>query len=402
MILVMQGDGARLSGLARGLEAEGMNVTIDRGTDLNSMQKVRAAVAEVRPEAVLLTAQWDDLEGCEADEARAFTRNAEPAINVAAAALEFGCLPVLLSSADVFGGSGGPWSEADPPQPLSTWARSRLKGEQFLLRAAKHGLVVRTGPVLEDGLVDLAGRLSGDVVEADDELVSPIGAVDLGRAVAALVEARAGGVVHVANGGAPVSRADLLRAAARALGLDPERVRGAAGRSLPQHELRPRSPTLHTDRLAKVLKAPLRPWSAALEEAAGASIERVPAPEEHTGAGLRAGPRAEVEIFTPHPVATAYGTRLNLANGKEHCARLITLDAGKQVALRKYTRAERTFHVLEGKVVLELPDQEDEDHVLRPGRSVTMPPHVRYRMSAVGAARVLVIWAGADDDDVEA
>ncbi|MCA9555424.1 MAG: cupin domain-containing protein [Myxococcales bacterium] len=141
---------------------------------------------------------------------------------------------------------------------------------------------------------------------------------------------------------------------------------------------------------------------AALEEAAGASIERVAAPEEHTGAGLRAGPRAEVEIFTPHPVATAYGTRLNLANGKEHCARLITLDAGKQVALRKYTRAERTFHVLEGKVVLELPDQEDEDHVLRPGRSVTMPPHVRYRMSAVGAARVLVIWAGADDDDVEA
>lgn len=402
MILVMQGDGARLSGLARGLEAEGMNVTIDRGTDLNSMQKVRAAVAEVRPEAVLLTAQWDDLEGCEADEARAFTRNAEPAINVAAAALEFGCLPVLLSSADVFGGSGGPWSEADPAQPLSTWARSRLKGEQFLLRAAKHGLVVRTGPVLEDGLVDLAGRLSGDVVEADDELVSPIGAVDLGRTVAALVEARAGGVVHVANGGAPVSRADLLRAAARALGLDPERVRGAAGRSLPQHELRPRSPTLHTDRLAKVLKAPLRPWSAALEEAAGAAIERVPAPEDHTGAGLRAGPRAEVEIFTPHPVETAYGTRLNLANGKEHCARLITLDAGKQVALRKYTRAERTFHVLEGKVVLELPDQEDEDHVLRPGRSVTMPPHVRYRMSAVGAARVLVIWAGADDDDVEA
>jgi dTDP-4-dehydrorhamnose reductase len=402
MILVFEGDGARLLGLARGLEAEGLNVTVDRTTDLNSMQKVRAAVAEVRPEAVLLAFQWDDLEGCEADEAKAFAKNAEPAINVAAAALEFGCLPIFLSTAEVFGGSGGPWSEADPPAPLSTWARSRLKGEQFLLRAAKGGLVVRTGPILEDGLLSLAGRLSGDVVAADDALVSPVGAVDLGRALSALVEARAGGVVHVANGGAPVSRADLLRAAARALGLDPERVKGASGRSLDGAELRPRAPTLHTDRLAKLLKAPLRPWSAALEEAAAAGLERAPGPEEHTGVvTLRSAPKAAADIFTPHPVATAYGTRLDLAHGREHSARLLMMDAGKQVPLRRYTRAARTFHVLEGKVVLELPDQEDADHVLRPGRSVTLPPQARFRMSALESARLLVVWAGGDDDDIE-
>lgn len=398
MILVLPGPSGGFEGLARGLEGEGRAVTAQPAADLATMRGVRAAVEAVRPEAVILAAEYGDREGCEADEDRAFRENAEAAINLAAAALEFGAVPVLVSTAEVFGQSGGPWSEADTPQPPSVYAQSKLRGEQFLARAAPNALVVRVGPVLDDGLPELAARLQDDVEAADDELVSPVGAVDLGRAIHALLEARISGVVHVANAGAPVSRAELFTRAARALGIDPERVRGRSGRAIEGRAPRPRAATLHTDRLSKALDAPLRSWLAALEEAAEAQPRRdAGAPAVPLAAGGEVG---AVEVFTPHPSGRDHGTALELARAEDHHADLLSLDAGKQLSARRHPRRARTLHVISGKVLLEALDGPETDHVLRPGRSVTVPAGAAYRLTAVDAAQVLMIWAGGDDTEL--
>src|SRR5262249_30647780 len=155
-------------GLKRGLEQEGREVAIDLTVDMSSMKGVRQAVADKKPTAVIMAEAWDDPEACEADPDRAYLRNAETAIHVAAACLEFQAVPVLLSTAEVFGQSGGPWSEGDVPAPASVWAQSRLRGEELLRRAAKNSLILRTGPILGEGFVRERARLSaGPFEEAD-------------------------------------------------------------------------------------------------------------------------------------------------------------------------------------------------------------------------------------------
>lgn len=395
MILVLESPEGGYEGMARGLRAAGQEVQVRSDVDLASMPAVREAVKACTPRAVILAAGWDDIEACEQDEARAFAENAERAISVGAAALEFGAVPVLLSSAEVFCQSGGPWSEADEPQALSTYARSRVRGEAFLMRVAKNALVVRTGPVLGDGLRTLARRLEGDFSEADDEFVSPVGAVDLGTALAALLDAELKGLVHVANAGAAVSRVDLVQRAARALGMDVGRVTPEAGRTLQRQAPWARSASLLTDRLDRVMQAPLRSWASALEEAAEVATPVAPPPQ-----AASMGPGGTVEVFTPHPAASAFGTHLEVARGSDHHADILLIDVGKQVGLRRYRTRGRSFHVLQGKVLVEVMGEGDEeqDHILRSGRSVHIAPHVAYRMTAVEEAQLLVVWAGGDDD----
>src|SRR5262249_33215199 len=143
--------------------------------------------------------------------------NAEAAIHLAAACLEAKATPIFISTAEVFGKSGGPWSESDDPTPPSAYARTKLQGEQFLMRANKAALIVRTGPVLSEGYVEERPRFAAPFQEASDELVSPISAYELGQAIAALVDANARGLFHVASSRAE-SRADLWKRIAREAG----------------------------------------------------------------------------------------------------------------------------------------------------------------------------------------
>lgn len=396
MILIFAG-ARSVRGLVRGLEHVGRQVRVEREADLGSMQSVRAAVKACEPAAVVLAAGLDDPEACESEPDRAFAENAERAINVAAATLEFRSVPVMLSTAEVYGQSGGPWSEADAPEPPSVFAQSKLRGEQFLARAAPNALILRTGPVLEDGLDDFGSRLQMDVEAADDELVSPIGGVDLGRALHALLEAEVRGVVHVANRGAPVSRADLLLRVAEALGIDRGRIAPRPGRALERRAGWARTATLHTDRLDKALDAPLRSWPAALLEAAqvdgAVSVASAGSVADVVAPGVGQG----VEVFTPHPRGAEFGTELVVAEAEDHRAQVMAFDAGKQLPARRH-RTARTLHVLEGKVLLDVQGAVEEDHVLRAGRSVTVEGGTTYRLTAVDAASVLMIWGGAEDE----
>ena len=398
-ILLLQGPTPRLLGLARGLAAEGREVHVDAEVDLGSMRGVRAAVAAVRPTVAVLTGTLDDPEACEADPNRAFAANAEAAINLAAACMEFDAQPVLISSAEVFGQRGGPWSEADAPEACSLLGESMLRGEKFLRRAAKRALVVRVGPVLEDGLAALSARLEpAGLEEADDDLVSPIGAYDLGRALHALAAAGVDGVVHAAAPSPPVSRAELLRRAAKALGRDPGLVRGVPSRALTSP--RAQRAALLTDRLKKALAAPLMSLDEALAEAAksAAPVTSAAPPVTEAAALVPATEGGPLELSTPKPQPAAHGEVLTWARGAGYGARLHRFRPGAHLGPRSLS-AEITVHVVAGKVLLEAtgPGPEATDHVLKPGTSARIPAGTQHRLVAIDTAELLE--AGAAELD---
>jgi dTDP-4-dehydrorhamnose reductase/mannose-6-phosphate isomerase-like protein (cupin superfamily) len=376
MILLLSG----IAGVARGLEHEGFAVQEDSLPDLSSMRAVRAAVDRTRPTAVVVASALDDAERCESDPDRAFRENAENLIHVAAAAMEFAARPVLVSTAEVFGGRGGPWSESDEPSPLSTCARTRLQGEEFLVRAAKDALIVRTGPVVS--------AAHAEIEPADDEWVSPIAPFDLGRAIAVLIAAGARGVFHAATRDEPVTRAAYTDEIRAALGL-PRRL-ARKGRALSRRAVYAKRPTLDPGKLEMYLKEPLRPWRDALPELRGR--EKVEESKENT-----MGHRQDVRR-----VDKPWGHEIIWAQTDRYVGKVLFIKAGERLSLQYHEKKDETVHVLTGKMVFEVgpKDAAREDLIMKPGDSYRITPFTVHRMIALEDTQILEASTPELDDVV--
>ena len=269
MILILEARRA-LIGLQRGLEAAGREVAIARDIDIGSMKAVRAEVARAKPAAVVLTGGLEDPLVCEEEPARAFLLNGEGAIHLAAAALEFRAVPIMISTAAVFGDRGGEYGESDQTEPQTAYAKSKLQGETFLLRAARNGIVLRVGTVIEDGHAR-AERVSA----SDREIVSVVGAYDLGIAIDRCLAGGIAGVVHAANGN--VSEAELAQAIAAQV----------------EVTLRKGGAALLCSRIAA-----LRPWREAVEDAMCTSPPVVPVRTLAPGEAVSGSGPVEVTIVS--------------------------------------------------------------------------------------------------------
>jgi dTDP-4-dehydrorhamnose reductase len=279
MILVFDEPRGIHAGLRRALEQRGQIVTIDHETDRGSMKQVRDRVLLTRPTAIVVASTVEDPEEGEIDPDGVFRRAAEDLIHVAAAALEARAKTFLLSTAEVFGQKGGPFGEGDDPEPPCEWARSKRKGEEFLLRAQRDAVVLRAGPILSDGLPRIRELLESPVEASPEELVTPIGIEDVAEAIVALLRAGARGLFHLAPAEPPPSRAELLKACASAIGLPEDRVIERRSAGLVRLG---RSPTLFGDKIRPLLGRAPDPWRVALERAATAARE-LPRPPPASG-----------------------------------------------------------------------------------------------------------------------
>jgi dTDP-4-dehydrorhamnose reductase len=105
--------------------------------DITDPAAVHVAVASARPDVVINSAAWTDVDGAEAHEAQATKVNGAGAGHVAAAAQRAGAWMIQVSSDYVFDGhKREPYVESDPVGPKSAYGRSKLAGEREVARAA--------------------------------------------------------------------------------------------------------------------------------------------------------------------------------------------------------------------------------------------------------------------------
>ncbi|MBK6684087.1 MAG: sugar nucleotide-binding protein [Deltaproteobacteria bacterium] len=350
----------RLTGLVRGLQEGGSPVVEETVENAASMRDLRAAVARHKPKVVILAESYDDPAACDQDPDRAYRENAEAAISLAAAALEFMARPVLVSTAEVYGQGPGPWSEADPPEPNSNYANSMLRAEQFLARASKLALIVRCSAIYGDGLQDEVERLQGGQGSSSSELLSPISAFELGRAITGLLQAEQTGVVHVVAGGPPASRAEVDQKILEWTGLQPGVLRSPTERR--------RGHALFGDRLRKFHQPPS--WTAALEAAAALAPPPIP----------------EAPATSAPPAAGS----LRFASGPGYEAHLHTLAAGERLPNRVAPRPS-TLLVTHGKVLVELRvgSAEATDHVLKAKGTLSIPAGATFSLLAADDSTVV-------------
>lgn len=263
------------------LDAEGERaVALDRAAlDLTDPEAVRRTLEHHRPAVVVNCAAWTAVDDAETREAEALRVNGDGPAHLADACARTGAVLLHVSTDYVFAGdAAAPYAEDAPTAPRSAYGRTKLAGEQAVLKALPdHGYVVRTawlygtgGPNFVRTMIRLAGeRDTVDVV--DDQRGQPTWSADLAGLLLALGRgALAGtapaGIYHGTSSG-ETTWYGLTREIFRLLGTDPDRVRPTTSAAFTRPAPRPAYSVLGHDRFRAAGLAPLRDWRAALTQA---------------------------------------------------------------------------------------------------------------------------------------
>jgi dTDP-4-dehydrorhamnose reductase len=179
-----------------------------KDADVRDPQQVLDAIERTRPDWIVLTAAYTDVDGCEINPNLAFDVNSHGAVNVAQAAKMAGARLLFLSTDYVFDGAkNAPYEINDPRAPRTVYGRSKAEAEDQIARILPDCCIVRTawlfgvgGRCFPDTILKLAAtRLAIDVV--DDQRGSPTYAPDLAHAIFQICHKNAAGVIHATNTG---------------------------------------------------------------------------------------------------------------------------------------------------------------------------------------------------------
>jgi dTDP-4-dehydrorhamnose reductase len=98
-----------------------------------------------RPDVVVNSAAWTDVDACTRDPERAISINGKAAGTLARAAAAAGALIVQVSTNEVFDGTlNRAYTEDDEPNPINAYGASKLAGERAVAAANPRHIILRT------------------------------------------------------------------------------------------------------------------------------------------------------------------------------------------------------------------------------------------------------------------
>lgn len=113
-----------------------------------------------RPDIVVNSAAWTDVDACARDPQRALSVNGTAAGAVARAAASAGALIVQISTNAIFDGRlERPYTEEDEPNPNNPYGASKLAGERAVVVANPRHLVIRTAWLYGPGARNFPGKI---------------------------------------------------------------------------------------------------------------------------------------------------------------------------------------------------------------------------------------------------
>jgi dTDP-4-dehydrorhamnose reductase len=176
--------------------------------DLRDFGQVEKLVLNVRPEWIVVSAAYTDVDGCERNPELAFAVNRTGVENVARAAQSIRARIFLLSTDYVFDGQGTrPYETTDPVAPLNVYGASKAAGEAVLKQSPIGWCIGRTswlfgvhGPSFPEKILR-AAETRRELSVVNDQVGSPTYTRDLARAIRDLILKDARGLVHITNEG---------------------------------------------------------------------------------------------------------------------------------------------------------------------------------------------------------
>jgi len=227
--------------------------------DIARPDSARSAFEAAAPEVVFLCAAMTHVDGCERNPALAEKINAGGTEIVAGCCRRSGSKLVYLSTEYVFDGKNGPYSEADSPNPVNVYGKTKLQGERTAL-ALVGALSIRTtvvysyAPGRKNFLMQLLGAAnSGNKMRVPkDQYSNPTYAPELAEFILELVLKNKSGIYNVV-GSERLDRYSFALKACEILGLSAGFLEPALTKELGRTAARPLCAGLKTDKLMSEL-----------------------------------------------------------------------------------------------------------------------------------------------------
>lgn len=197
--------------------------------DLAHPSTIAPALDDAAPDAIIHTAAMRDLTACEREPELAHRVNVESTEQLARWAASRHARLIFTSTDQVFDGVQGFYTEGDAPNPINTYGRSKLAGEELLLQHAwRTSTIARVGLTL--GLTREGNRSPNEFVCGAlragkqarmyvQEFRSPILVDDCASALVQLLSLPTLRILHL-GGPERVNRLDMGVAIAHAFGLE--------------------------------------------------------------------------------------------------------------------------------------------------------------------------------------
>ena len=177
--------------------------------DITNRGEVEQIFEKYKPDAVINTAAFTNVDGCEKDHEGCDKLNVEAVSYLINVCEQYNTHLVHISTDFVFDGMAGPYKETDIPNPLSYYAESKYKAEILVEKSNIKWAIIRT--IIIFGVVDDMNRSNvvlwtksalekgQNINVINDQYRSPTLAEDLADACVAAVLKKAQGVYHVSG-----------------------------------------------------------------------------------------------------------------------------------------------------------------------------------------------------------
>jgi dTDP-4-dehydrorhamnose reductase len=253
------------------LDAKGIEfVALSRADlDITNSALAKESFNNIKPDVVINTAAYTNVEQAEIDAAAAFKINQLGAANVAKACKSIGAKLVHFSTDYVFSGNGiAPWRANDLTEPLSIYGKSKLAGEVEILKEySENSLIIRTAWLYSPYGKNfyktmLTKALNGDdiVWVVSDQQGQPTSALDLAElTVNAVTKNVASGIFHGTNAES-CSWFEFARYIFEIAGADPARVTPVQSSDFATKVQRPKYSVLDNQKWSEFGILPLAPW----------------------------------------------------------------------------------------------------------------------------------------------
>lgn len=243
-----------------------------RQLDITDADAVMRAIREERPQTVIHSAAYADVDGCERDPDKAYLVNALGTWNVATACREYDAAIVYVSTDFVFDGEKGePYTEYDAGNPLGHYGGSKLAGERHVRELCPRHYIARTAWLYgEHGKnfpfsIMNAAKTRPELKVVADQIGSPTFTADLAATIGNLIGSPMYGTYHVTNKGT-CSWYEFAKEILRLAGITGVEVLPIKAEEWPSPTKRPKYSVLRHLSLELQGRDDLREWQDALAD----------------------------------------------------------------------------------------------------------------------------------------
>jgi len=236
--------------------------------DITNADHLQQAISDA--DIIVNCAAYTNVDGAESQAELAYKVNAEAAGRLGDMARDAGKWVLHISTDFVFDGrSDRPYVETDEPNPINTYGKTKLAGEQLLARSGCEHCIVRVewtyGSAGNNFVTKLIQRAkSQDTLKVvDDQTGSPTATIEAARAICELLRKKPEGIYHFASAGY-VTRYGMAEFIFDRLSMNVNLVPCKTS-DFPSPATRPLNSRFNCGKIASLLDEPIDSWKGPLE-----------------------------------------------------------------------------------------------------------------------------------------